>query len=766
MNADLFPPPRRARFWNVAPLLLALALCIPALQALWQPGLQHTDDGMHHLFRLFNLDQALRAGHPGARWLADEGFGYGFPVLNFYAPLNYWFGLALNLVSPGFATTLELAMAAGLLLAAAAMFWFVRDLLGPWAGGVAAVAYCWAPYHLADAWTRGALGELLAFVWFPLLLLAMLRIARGHGRGKAGPALGGAVALAGLLLTHNVSLLLIAPVLLVWGAFLLAVKGGQRLATLAGYAAMAGLGLALSAVYWLPALAEARLVLAGNADIGMEGWLWGLVPLRRLLAEGWVQSYTLAPGEVTPYPLGWAQIVVAAAGAAVGVWRWRQMPRTARLALPLFIAIALAALLMQWRPARPIWEGLPGLLLLLFPFRWQAVTALALAAVAGYAGLLAGAPAAQGATSASRWRGAAVMVAAAVLLMSSALPGLPWSPATYPTSDEQVSDDNVGRRTMALYDYGRGLWIREHGDFWLFEYMPVEALAVRDHWFVSAGPADAAAAQQPALAVQVTPGRQRPLERVFTVNAAEPWTMQLHQFWFPGWQASIDGATAAAQPVGELALAGVAVPAGQHTVALRFGATPLRALATLISLAGLGLLAAGLVWLRRWRWLAVGGAVAVVALLVVALRAQAAPAAFTPQPAAANFDDQAQLIGYHLDDLRPGGASAVTLTWLALQRPRADYKVFLHLVDQDGQLWAQHDGEPGYYFSPTTRWQRGEILDDRHELAWRADAAPPPGRYLLLAGLYDPATGQRLPVLDAAGNPTGDQTLLAEVDLP
>ena len=143
---------------------------------------------------------------------------------------------------------------------------------------------------------------------------------------------------------------------------------------------------------------------------------------------------------------------------------------------------------------------------------------------------------------------------------------------------------------MALYDYGRGLWIREHGDFWLFEYMPVEALPVRAEWFVSAGAAEPV---EPPLAVEIVPGTQTPLRRQFTVNSAQPWTLQLHQFFFPGWQAVVDGETVAAQPVGELALAGVPLAAGQHSVEFRFGATPVRQLGTLVSLAGLIALLAG-----------------------------------------------------------------------------------------------------------------------------------------------------------------------------
>ncbi|OQA41633.1 MAG: hypothetical protein BWY52_02505 [Chloroflexi bacterium ADurb.Bin325] len=153
-----------------------------------------------------------------------------------------------------------------------------------------------------------------------------------------------------------------------------------------------------------------------------------------------------------------------------------------------------------------------------------------------------------------------------------------------------------------------------------------------------------------------------------------------------------------------------------------------------------------------------------VALAVAARFAQ--PADFTPAAASANFENQAQLVGFHAPEetLRPGRGAAVLLHWLALDNPAVDYKVFVHLIDADGRLWAQHDGEPGFFFSPMTRWQAGEVADDTHILEWQGE--PPPGRYQLWAGLYDPATGERLAVLGPDGQPAADQVLLMEFTIP
>lgn len=760
--------PWRGEDW--AALSLALLLTLPALRALWQPGLQQMDDGLHHLFRLYNLDLALRAGHWDVRWLADEGFGYGFPVLNFYAPLGYYAGLVFRWLGAGYVTALELTLAAGLVLAAAAMYLFVRSLLGPWSGALAAVAYTWAPYHLTNTWVRGALAEQLAFVWIPLLLWAMLMAAQSGGRLRWTAALGGGLALAGLVITHNLSVLLAAPVATAWGVFLLATEAkGQRLALLRALLLMALLGVLLSAFYWLPAIVELPEVLTGQAPDDTALWRSMMARPAYLVSRTWAQRYTILDQPEVLHPLGMAQGLLALVGLAMGLVQRKRLPRRPRLALPLWTALLVFALFMQSEWSQPVWR-LPGLMMLQFPWRWQVASAVATALLTAYAVWpVERRPSAEGTATAPVARRAIVAtlltLAVAGGLMSAALPRLPWQGDTvYPNTDIPVTDATVDRRTLALYDYHRGLWLREHGSPWMFEYMPVAALPLRDQFFLSAGPADDLAA---LLAVQATAGRQRPLERRFTVSSAEPWTVQLHQFYFSGWQVAVDGVPVAARAVGPLALVGADVPAGKHEVVFRFGATPARRLGWALTLLGMAAWTAGMVRLRRWRWLALVG----VALLAYGglsvLQRQGAPTDYTPTPVAATFGQEAQLAGYYLDPrgLAPDGANEVILQWLALRRPARDYKVFLHLVDLNGTLWAQHDGEPGFFFTPTSRWQAGEFSEDFHYLEWQRDN-PPPGRYLLFLGLYDPATGQRLPVYDGSGALIGDQVLLAELDRP
>jgi hypothetical protein len=98
----------------------------------------------------------------------------------------------------------------------------------------------------------------------------------------------------------------------------------------------------------------------------------------------------------------------------------------------------------------------------------------------------------------------------------------------------------------------------------------------------------------------------------------------------------------------------------------------------------------------------------------------------------------------------PGGGIVVALRWFATARPSRDYTVFVQLRDDRGTA-AQHDSPPVEGSVPTSHWQPGDLVLDRHGL--KAPPAGPPGRYRLYAGLYDPATGRRLKLLDERGQP-------------
>lgn len=125
----------------------------------------------------------------------------------------------------------------------------------------------------------------------------------------------------------------------------------------------------------------------------------------------------------------------------------------------------------------------------------------------------------------------------------------------------------------------------------------------------------------------------------------------------------------------------------------------------------------------------------------------------------ARFGEQIALLGYSFlpEPARPGDTLRITLQWQALSPPSDDFTVFVHLVDDEGTIYAQRDVQPADGNRRTDGWVAGEIVLDVHEIALPADI---PARTRLSIGLYSAETGRRLPAYDSAGNRLADDRLL------
>jgi hypothetical protein len=108
-------------------------------------------------------------------------------------------------------------------------------------------------------------------------------------------------------------------------------------------------------------------------------------------------------------------------------------------------------------------------------------------------------------------------------------------------------------------------------------------------------------------------------------------------------------------------------------------------------------------------------------------------------------------------------ALEVTLYWRAEKPVRGDYTVFVQLLDEEGGLVTQHDGQPLYGYLPTDDWSPGDVIPDWHRLVLPSEL--PPGYYQLIAGMYILETMDRLPVHTAHSQSTGDSVALALLEI-
>jgi hypothetical protein len=121
------------------------------------------------------------------------------------------------------------------------------------------------------------------------------------------------------------------------------------------------------------------------------------------------------------------------------------------------------------------------------------------------------------------------------------------------------------------------------------------------------------------------------------------------------------------------------------------------------------------------------------------------PSIPTPAGMLARFEGGVELAAAELPSVaRPAELSTLKLTWRATGRPPSDLTVFVHVLDPDGRPAAQDDRPPidgGY---PTSIWEAGETIVDVHPMV----APTAPGRFRVVAGMYDPNSGTRLKRFD------------------
>jgi hypothetical protein len=288
---------------------------------------------------------AIRAGRARRRlvprWSADLGYGFGFPLFNYYAPFSYYVGLLPRLAGLSLPVSLQISYALALLTLAAGIFLWARAVWGDeLAGGTAVLATLYAPYILYNTYHRAALAELWGLAWLAMAFWAIadcgLRIAdcgtrvTEHGLRntiqRPIPILHvvfAALSIALLLLSHNITALLGLPILLIYALWIIvnrqwSIANSQRpltidhwLLTISNFLFPLFLGLTLAAFFWLPAFFEKGYVqienLTATANFAYTSHFLSLSELLR-----WPQ--TAVPSQINPpipRSLSWPALILA-----------------------------------------------------------------------------------------------------------------------------------------------------------------------------------------------------------------------------------------------------------------------------------------------------------------------------------------------------------------------------------------------------------------------------------------------------------------------
>ncbi|HVT98056.1 MAG TPA: hypothetical protein VHE33_11160 [Acidobacteriaceae bacterium] len=404
-------------------LLLATVL-IAVLPLAWR-GASCGQDFDFHLQSWLEVVNHWHHGILYPHWAASANYQAGEPRFVFYPPLSWMLGGVLGLVLPWSWTPVAYVLVA-LLGAGFAFRQMAREWMPLDSATIAACLYVVNPYMMFVVYERGALAELLAAIWIPLIVLFALR-----DRPAVVPL---GVTVAALWLSDAPAAVLgcYALVPLVGVAALR--ERSWRL--MARSAAAVPLGLALAGFWLVPAIYQERWVQIHRA-IGPlmrveDSFLFGYVsPVPGPVAEGFNAVYHNGVLQMA----SWIAVALIVVGAVAA---WLSRRRANALWAPL-VGLAGLIVFLQFRWSDPLWRYLPELRYLQFPWRWLLVFGLVATGLAGLAMRRE-----QTTRRAIAVRGAVVLLVACGMALLSSL--LFWQPC-----DEE---DNIGAQIATFHATG------------------------------------------------------------------------------------------------------------------------------------------------------------------------------------------------------------------------------------------------------------------------------------------------------------------------
>lgn len=354
-------------------ILMLLFVSFPAVKSLLIPGGFTSHDLTHHVIRQISMDKLLSEGQFPPRWSGELNNGFGYPLFLFNYPLPVLVGEIFHKLRMGFVDSVKAVLFLSMIISVVGMYLFLNVLLkSRLAAFLGSIFYLYAPIRFLNVYVSTAVGSALALGILPFVFWNLVLISKGD-RGNVGNwgILRGGIFIALLILAHNVTALIFAPVILSFAGLLAWRVKDVRMVREVGVMVLLGLGL--SAWFWIPAVFEAQYtrfdLIFGKFYADQFPSIWQLI--RSPWGYGLSHPQNPEVGDMS-YQLGLIHILgmlmlVALVWVRRGI---REIREIGGFALTIF---AISVFLML-KISLSLWENLPFLSLVQFPLRFSAIS--------------------------------------------------------------------------------------------------------------------------------------------------------------------------------------------------------------------------------------------------------------------------------------------------------------------------------------------------------------------------------------------------------
>lgn len=348
---------------SYAYLVLTTLLSWYILGPVLPPGVWYPMHDSTHPVRLLLMHETIMGGQFPPLWASEINHGYGWPLFQFYAPLFHLVATFLTWVFTP-TTSLKITLFLTTTIGGAGVFLFAKRW-GRIAATVATFAFLLSPFVALEIYVRGAYSELLSLCILPWVLLTTeelttpARVARG------------ALCLALFVLSHNLIPLLALPLTLVWMLYHNHLRIKKVVWTIL-------LALGLSSWFTLPLIFERQFTKVDQIAVTTNYSLHFVEPWQ-LWDSTW--GFGGSAGGVEDgmsFKLGKLQIALGLLGLVLAVITRKKS--IVMLGLFLIISIFLAT-----PYAKTLWDNLPPLQLVQFPWRSLGLVIIFLSLLTGFA---------------------------------------------------------------------------------------------------------------------------------------------------------------------------------------------------------------------------------------------------------------------------------------------------------------------------------------------------------------------------------------------
>lgn len=506
--------------------------------------------------RLFELHKSLQALHIPPRITPDLGFGYGYPLFNFYPPFVYYVAEVFVLLGFSFISSTKIMIAIGFLASGLCMYIFARQYMRKLGALTSAVSYLFLPYHAVDVYVRGALPEFWSFVFIPAIFWLFSLLQRKMSLRIA--ALCG-ITIGCLILTHNLVALMSIPFLAAYLLFLLSETKKKwlffKLVILSGM-----VGIAISGYFWLPAILEKKYTMVDLLTKELAHYSQHFVYISQLWNSPWgYGGSTFGIHDGMSFQIGKVHVLFA----LFSFFLWFTKIKRRRLLL-LFQIFFLSSVFICTAYSQWLWDLIPVLWYIQFPWRYLLFVGFSTSFLVGYV---------IDSVKVQFMRGLIAGVTIASLIIFTITYFNPSSYLSEKTDKDYITYEKIAWDTSKL----------------AYEYVPQgikTEVSERGNTIIAIKKDDIA--QGPYRIIQgnasVKVKENKPHYKVFAVVVITPVIFQINTYTFPGWSVFINGKKTTYSDKNDLRLLRIQIAPGAYTIEAKFQDTFARYIGNVLTL--------------------------------------------------------------------------------------------------------------------------------------------------------------------------------------